>query len=138
MHSECLLCVVNVLPLCPPFNLTVFHQQYCILYLAPRSLFIVLILGGPVGLALFLKAQNLLSRPPWKDSIGACLSQCSTTPGRERRPAGISSPFQALQFIHEIKYFQKQWGAGGIQGGGKGVFRVLFPSPVPAPCWSLV
>lgn len=75
MHSKRLLCIVNVLPLCPPFNLTAFQQQYCISPPPPPALIFVLVLGGPVGLALFLKAQKTHFPPSLEGlSISAYLS----------------------------------------------------------------
>lgn len=127
MYSKLLLCVVHV-PLCPSYKVSVF--QHCILYLAPLPPFLLFCFWEGLWDSLCFWKRKI-SFPAFPGgTLHRFFPQCSTTPGRERRPAGISSPFQALPFIPEIKYFQQSWRGGWNTRRRQG----CFPSPFPKPC----
>lgn len=110
----------------PFFSLLLYYASSNIV--SPPSFFFFFFFGRACETRLVSESAKT-PFPPSLEGLHQRFAQCSATPGRERCPAGIFSPFQALLFIPEIKYFQKWWG-WGVAGGGKDLFWVLFPNHV--------
>lgn len=113
----------------PFFSLLLYYASSNIV--SPPSFFFFSFLEGPVRLAWFLKAQKLLSRLPWKDSISVLLSALPLLVVSDA-PRAFSTHYKPYTFFSRDKIFPKVVGVGGGRWR-QGSFLSPFPKSC-APC----